>query len=164
MKFCAKPPFCEFNLRYLRPANLVINRGSLEDEEKTSSLATATGDCSNGSGAKSGRPSQQQKPADTTLRDDTYAVYSAMLADPVTVYFVQGATVPLQGPPPPQICLPPTATNQADWRELLAELNQYKFSPETLSATFKTAKPVILLDDMEIAEFRLGFRATFAKL
>ena len=111
----------------------------------------------------SGRPSQQQKPADTTLRDDTYAVYSAMLADPVTVYFVQGATVPLQGPPPPQICLPPTATNQADWRELLAELNQYKFSPETLSATFKTAKPVILLDDMEIAEFRLRFAGNFRK-
>ena len=104
-----------------------------------------------------GQPQQQLtdvlSPAEAALREDTYGVYSAMLTDSVPLYLVQAVTVPVLASLPPQICLP-----QTDARDLLTEIGQYRYSPETLEAFFKTAKPVVLLNEMEIGEFIAGFR------
>lgn len=111
-------------------------------------------------GAVSSTSGFQQDPA---LRDDTYAVYSALFSDPRIVQahgyngavFIDETTVAgMMRGGPSAVCYPPTPANEADWREALTALSQHTFSPEKLEPFFKMSRPYTLLDGMAVAEFR----------
>jgi len=112
----------------------------------------------------------QQDPA---LRDDTYAVYSALLSDPKIVQefgdngavFIEETTAAgrMRGGPS-AVCYPQTPANEADWREALAALSQQQFRPEKLESLFKMSRSYTLLDGKAVAEFRAqGMREEAAR-
>jgi hypothetical protein len=108
-------------------------------------------------------PSTSGFQQDTALRDDTYAVYSALFSDARIVQqlgyngavFIEETTVAgSMRSGPSAACYPPTPANEADWREALAALSQHKFSSEKLEPLFKMSRPYTLLDGKAVAEFR----------
>jgi hypothetical protein len=100
---------------------------------------------------------------DSALRDDTYAVYSALFSDPRIVQELgyngavsieQMTVAGMMRSGPSAACYAPTPANEADWREIQAALSQHTFSPQKLEPIFKMARPYTLLDDKAVAELR----------
>ena len=94
-------------------------------------------------------------PNDTARRQDIYAVYSALFANPDPrnpIYLIRAKTVSLQnapGPFGPQPCVTVPPAYATDWNEILAEFREHKDSPGTLEAALKIGTPYQLLNGNE---------------
>jgi len=118
----------------------------------------------------------QQASADTnasTSVEDVYAVYSALLKDPLegsvtvgrdTVLLLQPQTAPVRLRPPSEVCFVRTPANAQEWMELLSALSAYQYKPEVLEEQkFSGGPQVKVLDDAGVAALQQQFIQDFER-
>src|SRR5262245_28478834 len=100
-------------------------------------------------------PQQRTDASERERRDDTYAVYSTLLNDPVErgAYLIEAKTsssmtIMMEFLLPRCVDVPWGYT--AAWNEVLAEARTRKDSPGKIEAELKTNSPHVLLDETEV--------------